>query len=236
MQGAAKLGVELTARQQDQFRIYHEELLAWSQRANVTAILGYEDVQLKHFLDSLTPAILFEQGANKAELATVDVGTGAGSPGLSLKIAFPDLPMLLLESTRKKTLFLNHLAEKLKLEGLEILTERAEEIGQWPKYRERFSLVLSRAVARLPSLAELLLPLCAIGGLVVAMKKGDIAAELIEASRAVDVLGGRLRDVRDVALEELGGERKLVVIEKTSATPHKYPRRPGMPLKRPISN
>jgi 16S rRNA (guanine527-N7)-methyltransferase len=232
--GAAKLGIRLTPVQQERFQSYYDELVAWRQQVNLTSVLGYREVQVVHFLDSLTPAVLLQSGLDARGVKAIDVGSGAGLPGLPLKIAFPEMSMTLLDATAKKVRFLLHLVEKLGLEGVEVVAARAEEAGRQAEYRERFSLVLSRGVSRLPSLAEITLPFCCMGGLVVAMKKGDTIAEVREASQAVHVLGGSVREIKDISLEGLDGERHLVVIEKVRPTPQKYPRRPGMPEKRPI--
>ncbi|MEW6033409.1 MAG: 16S rRNA (guanine(527)-N(7))-methyltransferase RsmG [Chloroflexota bacterium] len=234
LQGAARLGVVLSERQQQQFRTYHEELLAWNRRMNLTAITGYEEVQAKHFLDSLTVAVTVKNSMLEQGSRAIDVGSGAGLPGLPLKIAFPAIHMTLLDSTHKKTQFLRHVVERLGLQGVDVVAGRAEEVGQCREYRESFSLVLSRALARLPSLVELMLPLCAVGGTVVAFKKGDIAAEVAASAYAIGLLGGELQEVKELALPELGEGRLLVVISKVTPTPDGYPRRPGMPAKRPI--
>ena len=232
--GAKRLGLSLNSRQVERFSIYHQELIDWNRRLNLTAITDYEEVQIKHFLDSLTVVLALKQPINTGGLSVIDVGTGAGVPGLPLKIAFPDIRLVLLDATAKKATFLQHLKEKLGLDNVEIMVGRAEEVAHLDDYREKFDIVLSRAVARLPTLVELTLPFCKIGGSFIAQKKGRIEPETQQATRAIDTLGGRLREMKRVKLDELSDERWLIIIEKVSATPIQYPRRAGVPAKRPI--
>lgn len=234
LRGAARLGIDLTKRQQEQFRLYYQELVDWNGRMNLTAITDYDEVQTKHFLDSLSVVLAFPSGFGKAVSSMIDVGAGAGFPGMPLKIAFPDLHVVLLEATLKKVRFLDHLKEVLGLKRLDTVSGRAEEVAHQEEYRERFSLAVSRGVARLPSLVEVTLPFCRVGGLMVAHKKGDITGEVGSASRAIGLMGGRLRCVQKVDLDELKDDRLLVVVDKVVGTPAEFPRRAGVPTKQPI--
>ena len=229
--GAGKLGIELTPAQLDQFEMFYRDLITWNKHINLTRITDYEEVQLKHFLDSLTvlTAIDFRD-----DLRVIDIGTGAGMPGIPLKIVSPGIKLTLLEATGKKVKFLEHVIGKLGLGNVEIILGRAEEVGRDARYREKFDLVLSRAVAPLPSIVELALPFCEVGGLCVALKKGNIEAEIQQSFKAIDLMGGCLREVKPVALEGLDDKRCLVVIEKSKSTPPQYPRRSGIPVKRPV--
>lgn len=228
--GAEKLGFELSQPQLESFQLYYEELVQWNERVNLTAIKDYEEVQTRHFLDSLTVALFLDD----IPCPVLDLGTGAGFPGIPVRILLPNIRLSLLESTAKKAAFLNHLVDRLGLDGVEVVTGRAEQLAHDASYREQFAVVLSRGVARLDTLAELALPFCLCGGRLVAQKKGDIDAEVDAASPVIDILGGRLREVRRLSLEELDEERALVVIDKCASTPQVYPRRPGIPKKRPI--
>lgn len=232
--GAIKLGFHLTSRQLEQFHIYYQELIDWNRRMNLTAITDYEEVQIKHFLDSLTVTLAWQQPIGSMDFRLIDVGTGAGLPGIPLKILLPNIRLVLLDSTAKKAVFLHHLKQKLGLDDVEIVVGRAEEVAHKTQYRERFDVVLSRAVAPLPTLVELTLPFCTIGGYFIAQKKGAIDSEISRASRAISLLGGNLRGVKRVDLEEFTDERWLVVIDKVLPTPQLYPRRPGIPAKRPL--
>jgi 16S rRNA (guanine527-N7)-methyltransferase len=232
--GAKQLGFLLTSEQLQRFQLYYEELVKWNKRINLTAITDYEEVQVKHFLDSITlvPAIEKEPWL-KEDFLLLDVGTGAGIPGIPLKIILPRVRLFLLESTAKKTAFLKHIVERLDLENVDILTGRAEDIAHQVNYRERFDLVVSRAVAKLSTAAELTIPFCRLGGLFITPKKGQIEGEVNLARQGINILGGRLREERKIDLKGLE-LRSLVVIEKMGSTPHYYPRRPGIPAKRPL--
>src|SRR3972149_8124268 len=199
--GAAGLGIHLTEQQLEKFETYYRELAAWNEIINLTSITGYEDVQVKHFLDSLTVTAALPPDAPGKNLSVIDIGTGAGLPGIPLKIVLPGVRLVLLEATVQKTKFLQHLLAQLDLADVEVVTGRAEEVARDNRYRERFDLALSRAVAALPALSELALPFCAIGGAFVAQKKGDISLELARARKAIELLGGRLREIMPVSLE-----------------------------------
>ena len=226
------MGLTLDQGQLDLFQTYYEELADWNRRLNLTSITGFDDVQVKHFLDSLTVTLA---GQPLKDVRVIDIGAGAGFPGLPLKIVFPDMKLVLLESRGKKAAFLEYIVEKLILADVEVIASRAEQVARLSQYRESFDIVLSRAVAPLPELVELALPFARTGGFFIAQKKGDIDAEVEEAAGAIKLLGGRLREVKTVDLKVLAGGRHLVIIEKVSPTPQAYPRRPGMPKKRPIT-
>jgi 16S rRNA (guanine527-N7)-methyltransferase len=233
--GAGKLGIEFSASQVKQFELYCQELIEWNERINLTAITDYSAVQVKHFLDSLTITLaLPEKEIEKPDFNIVDIGTGAGFPGLPLKILFPRPRLVLLEPTRKKTAFLHHVVRKLELENVEVLNSRAEEAAHLLRYREQFDLVLSRGVALLPTLVELTLPFCRIGGRFIAQKKGDAEQEAGRTEAAIAILGGELNQIRKIELEEFSDARYLVIIDKIRPTPVKYPRRAGLPKRRPI--
>lgn len=230
--GAAKLGIKLNPAQLEQFSTYYNELIDWNRKINLTSITSPEEVQTKHFLDSLSVAVALEQPI--ADLRFLDIGTGGGFPGLPLKIVFPAIKLALLEATAKKTVFLQHIVNKLGLNDVEVICGRAEELARQPEYREHFDIVLSRAVAQLSTLAELSLPFCTIGGLFIAQKSGDISSEIDSAAKSIETMGGSQPIAKRVELEELAAERYLIIINKTSPTPDKYPRRSGIPSKRPI--
>ena len=226
--------MNLGQAQLEQFTVYYNELIDWNNRFNLTAITGYDEVRIKHFCDSLTVVLAFKPPDAGKHLRVIDVGTGAGFPGVPLKILLPGISLTLLESTAKKTFFLQHLKEKLGLSGVEIVTGRAEEVARTEHYREKFDIVLSRGVAAMPTLLELCLPFCAVGGIFIAQKKGDIAGEITGAATALKTMGGVLREIKKIELEEFSDERCLVIIDKVSPTPPSYPRRPGTPAKKPI--
>ncbi len=230
----ASLGIKLESHQVEQFEIYYRELIDWNQRINLTAITDYGEVQIKHFADSLTILPALKQYPGKSVHRVIDIGAGAGFPGLPLKIAIPELHMSLLEATGKKVRFLRHIVRKLKLEGVDILSGRAEDIGHRAEYRETFDLVLSRAVASLPALVELAIPFCAIGGGFIAQKQAEAKLEIKQAQNAVRILGGELREVIDITLPYFPGDRCLVVYNKVSQTPSIYPRHSGVPAKKPL--
>lgn len=232
--GAAGLGVRLDERQLEQFRRYGEALLEWNKRMNLTAITAWDEVQVKHFLDSLTVALAFSGGLPQGA-RLLDVGAGAGFPGIPLKIAFPGLRLALLEVTQKKASFLAHVVKELDLGDVQVIAERAEAAARRPEHREAYDVVVARALAPMAALAELTLPFCKPRGCLVAMKKGDIAEEVPGAQRAITLLGGRLREVKPVSAPGLEDGRVLVIVDKVSPAPAAYPRRAGLPAKRPLS-
>ena len=238
--GARSLGIHLSDRQLGQFELYHRELSDWNQRANLTAITGYDEVQVRHFLDSLTVCLSFRppDGSALNNLPgvgrMVDVGSGAGFPGLPLKLAFPGIELHLVESVGKKTDFLEHVVGRLGLDGVSVHQGRAENLARLPELRETFDLALVRGVARMSLLLEYTLPFCRVGGRTVAHKHGGLEDELSASDCALSELGGRLVGVHPVTLEGLTDNRVVVAFEKTVPTPERYPRRVGIPAKRPL--
>ncbi len=232
--GALQLGIDLSPAQVDQFLRYRDELLAWNRKMNLTSITDPDEVETLHFLDSLSVAAGIPGGIGGAG-RLLDVGTGGGFPGIPLKLAHPSLSVTLLESTAKKTRFLSHIVNDLGLEAVEVLCRRSEDLAQDPAHRERYDTVVARAVASIATLAELTLPLCAVGGRVIAQKRGNIAEELQRGARAIATMGGRLLECKPVSLPGLVDGRCLVVLQKIAPTPENYPRRAGVPAKRPLS-
>ena len=233
IEGAARLGLNLDGEQVERFRSYYDELISWNEKVNLTAVMGWEAVQERHFLDSLAAGPALPATVLEGSEGLLDVGSGAGFPGVPLKIGYPRIDVTLLEATAKKTAFLRHVVERLGLEGVEVVTGRAEEEAHRREMRERFGAVVSRAVARLDVLAELCLPFCAVGGVMIAQKGHKVEAELYEARNAIDTMGGRADD-RGMLVTPPVGVGKLVIIQKQRETPPNYPRRAGIPSKRPL--
>lgn len=232
--GARELGVHLADSHLAALMTCYRELIEWNQRFNLTAITDWDGVLVRHFLDSLSCLRALPRAELAAGARVIDVGTGAGFPGLPLKIVCPGMRLTLLEATGKKTTFLEHMVGVLGLKEVTVIHGRAEEVGQDPAHREQYDWALARAVAEMPTLAEYLLPLVRVGGAALAQKGEDAAAEVHSAAAAFSVLGGRVRQLLPVELRGLAETRYLVVVDKVAATPDKYPRRPGVPARSPL--
>ncbi len=236
--GAEALGVALGAEQLAAFARYRDELLAWNARVNLTSIVAPAEVETRHFLDSLTCVAPLRARWGPAlsvlPLRCIDVGSGGGFPGVPLRLALPRLRVTLLEATGKKVAFLEHLIATLGLGGVATIAERAETLAHAPAHRESYDAAFARALAPLPALLELTLPFLRVGGLLVAQRKGDLAGEVAAAAFACETLGGAAPRIEPVTVPPLDDGRALVVVEKAAATPAAYPRRPGVPAKRPL--
>lgn len=234
--GAARLGIMLTPEQVALCEKHYHLLVEWNERVNLTSVTDYTKAQTVHFLDSLTVLLALKDRlpSRGAGLTILDVGSGAGLPGVTVKLVLERARLVLLDSVGKKTRFLAELVAKLGLKDTEIITARAEDAARMLPLRERCDVVLARALAPLPVLAELTLPFAKIGGLAIAPKKGDLSAELESARKALGVLGGELLEPIRIDLPELADNRVLVVLKKTGHTPPPYPRRAGMPAKNPL--
>jgi 16S rRNA (guanine527-N7)-methyltransferase len=228
-----QVGLKLTPHQVNLLEQYEQELLAWNERYNLTAIRDTEEVRVKHFLDSLTCVQAMKEGPGRR---MIDIGSGAGFPGLVLKIVYPSVQLTLVDSVGKKIDFCRHVVKKLGMEQVETLHERAENIGQSLAHREQYDWAVARAVAALPVLAEYLLPLVRVGGHMLAMKGESGPAESHASEHALQMLGGHLRQLLPVTLPGVAEERYLVIVDKVAATPNRYPRRVGIPSKRPLHN
>ncbi len=228
---AAEIGITVGGREEKLFSLYQNELLAWNEGAGLTTLTTEADIRRIHFLDSLSVILA---GHPPAAGRVVDVGAGGGFPGVPLKICRPDLRLVLVEANGRKAAFLRHLVEALDLDGVRVYQGRVETAGREAELRERCDLAVGRAVAALPVLLEYALPLVAVGGRVVALKGPRITDELQGAEQAGEMLGGEKMEVISFALPGGGEERRLAVWKKVRKTPGEYPRRPGVPAKRPL--
>lgn len=222
--------LNLTPAQFEAFAQYADLLYTWNQKFNLTAIRTQEEIWSRHFLDSLT-CLRVMRGITLTNV--IDIGTGAGFPGLALKIVRPEMHLTLVETVRKKATFCAEVVRTLGLENVEILTERAEELGQNPAHRAQYAWAVARAVAPLPVLAEYLLPFVQMGGKMLAQKGRESALEIQQAENALATLGGTLEQVMPVTLPDADAHT-LIVVTKTQPTPDRYPRRVGIPTKRPL--
>ena len=225
------LGITLTEKQIEQFLTYYEMLVEWNEFMNLTAITEYEDVMKKHFIDSISLIKAYDITKNAT---VIDVGTGAGFPGLALKIAYPNLQVTLLDSLNKRIQFLNEVIAKLGLTGVETIHGRAEDFAKAGKLREKFDLCVSRAVANLSTLSEYCLPFVKVGGQFISYKSEKITEEMTVAENAIRILGGKVVNQVEFQLPESDIYRNLFVIEKVKETPKKYPRKAGLPGKEPL--
>lgn len=226
------LGLTLSFEQIQQFLTYYEMLIEWNEVMNLTAITEYEEVMKKHFVDSLSLVQTFD--VNK-KVSVIDVGTGAGFPGLALKIAYPNMKVTLLDSLNKRINFLNAVIEKLGLTDVETVHGRAEDFAKPGKLREKYDVCVSRAVANLTTLSEYCLPFVKVGGEFISYKSEKINEEMENAKKAISLLGGKFDRSKDFYLPDSDIYRNLVVIKKVKETPKKFPRKAGLPSKEPLS-
>ena len=226
----SKIKCTLNNSQLEQFELYYDMLIEKNKVMNLTAITDFDEVIEKHFLDSLFLCHTLDLNAEKN---IIDVGTGAGFPGIPLKIAFPQLKITLLDSLNKRVGFLNEVIEALELNDIEVVHGRAEDLAHDLKYREMFDVVTARAVANLATLSELCLPFVKVGGRFICMK-GSSVEEVDEASKALEILGGKIIGIDKFVLPDSDIERNIVIIEKIKGTPNKYPRKAGTPAKEPL--
>lgn len=231
LKGAEQIGIVLSEQQQQQFETYYDYLVAQNEVMNLTAITEYEEVLQKHFLDSLFLIKTVKDWNGKKVL---DLGTGAGFPGIPLKIAFPETEFVLMDSLNKRIGFLNRVIDLLELKMITAIHARAEEAARKPEYREQFDYCVSRAVARLATLSEFCIPFVKENGCFVSYKAGDCKEECEEAKKAISILGGKVIRQEECVLPDTDIARTFVVIKKEKKTPEKYPRGQGKPVKQPL--
>ena len=224
-----KMSISLNKEQYDQFYAYMVLLIEWNEKINLTAITEPQEIILKHFVDSLTIAKYIEEGKT-----IIDMGTGAGFPGIPLKIYRNDVKVVLADSLNKRIKFLNEVIEKMQLKNIETIHCRAEELGKNKEYREKFDYATSRAVANLSTLSEYLLPFVKLNGSGIFMKTMEIDEELENAKKAIKILGGRIEKVDKFEIPESDLGRSIITVKKEKQTPSKYPRKPGTPAKEPL--
>lgn len=224
-----KLAPDLTENQQEQFYNYMNLLIEWNNKINLTAITEPDEIIIKHFIDSMT---ILKEIENNSKI--VDVGTGAGFPGIPVKIANESLEVVLLDSLNKRINFLNEVINKLELNKISSVHFRVEEAGQNKQYREKFDIATSRAVAALNILAEYMLPLVKVGGKCICMKGSEVEEEIEKSKKAIEVLGGKIEKVEQFTLANTDMKRNIIVIRKVTNTPSKYPRKAGTPSKEPL--
>lgn len=227
---AKEIDIEFNEEQIEKFYKYMQLLLEWNEKINLTAITDPKEIILKHFIDSLTILKYIKKGAK-----VIDVGTGAGFPGIPLKILRDDINLTLLDSLNKRINFLKLVIDELKLKNVDTIHGRAEEIGKNKRYRESFDISFSRAVANLSTLSEYLIPLVKIGGISISMKGSEIKEEIEKSKKAITLLGGNINKIDFFELPQSDIKRNLIIIEKERSTPAKFPRKPGLPAKEPIS-
>lgn len=225
-----KIGVELNQAQLKQFMTYKDMLIVWNEKMNLTAITDDREIILKHFVDCLALC----SGADMSGKKIIDVGTGAGFPGVPVKIACPDIDITLLDSLNKRITFLNELTKALGLEKTDCVHMRAEDGGNDKGLRESFDMCISRAVANLAVLCEYCLPFVRVGGMFISMKGPDVSQEISEAEKAIKVLGGEISEIKKVSIPETDINHSLIIIKKIRSTPSKYPRKAGKVKKEPI--
>ena len=226
-----KIGIEITDEQKEQFDTYHKLLEEWNKVMNLTGITEYDEVVMKHFVDSLS--IVKVNGFDNVT-SIIDVGTGAGFPGIPLKIVFPEIKITLLDSLHKQIKFLNAVIDELELENIETIHGRAEDFSKKEDYREQYDLCVSRAVANLATLSEYCLPYVKVGGCFIPYKSGEIDEELNNSKKAVQILGGKIEEVVKFQLPDTDIGRSFVKIKKNKNTAKKYPRKAGLPAKEPL--
>ena len=234
LKGAEKLGLGLNTKQIERFELFQTELLSWNENLNLTSLKTSSLVQSKHFLESISSYNLIKD-IYPNHLSLLDLGSGAGFPGIPLKIIDENIDLCLVESIKKKANFLTYISWQLGLNNVTIISDRAETIAKEPKDRESFDVVVSRAVARLDTLLELALPLVKIGGLFIAHKSINVQSEISSAKKALALLGGELSRVQEVHIKDILGPSTLVVYKKVKRSPRIYPRKPGVPKKNPLA-
>ena len=229
----ANYGFKLSSKQKEQFATYYNKLIEFNKKVNLTRITDKNEVYLKHFFDSITPLLEFSD-LFKGEKSLCDVGAGAGFPSLPIKILCPDLSITIVDSLGKRLKFLDELINDLSLDKVTLVHSRAEDAGQNKNLREKFDLVTGRAVARMSVLSEYCLPLAKVDGYLVALKGPKAQDELADAKNAIEVLGGSVKEVKELMLPDTDDERTLIVVKKVKATPKKYPRQAGTPSRKPL--
>ena len=232
--GLEELGIELSEKQIDQFIKYYEMLVEKNKVMNLTAITEFNEVIVKHFIDSLALVKVVDKDDLSNGISIIDIGTGAGFPGIPLKIAFPNINITLLDSLNKRINFLKEVSDELGFEGIDFIHGRSEDFGRNPQFREKFDICVSRAVANLATLSEFCVPFVKVGGSFISYKAGDCGEEVKESMKAVEKMGGKIINQLEYMVPTSDLNRVLLFIEKEKATPKSFPRKAGTPAKEPI--